>query len=142
MLCYCSAMAKGKRSGKKPMQQNIEFFALLKKPMEAIGKQIRVPGSYWAGNMTAAEKDTDYFRCASLPCAQPPHISTLSGLALRVAARCATSRSRTRSRAVWLQMYVEARACATPNIGDWGALHACIMYRGCGAGPVQNQKLE
>ena len=53
-------MAKGKRSGKKPMQQNIEFFALLKKPMEAIGKQIRVPGSYWAGNMTAAEKDTDY----------------------------------------------------------------------------------
>ena len=64
-------MAKGKRSGKKPMQQNIEFFALLKKPMEAIGKQIRMPGSFWAGNMTAAEKDTDYFWCASLPCARP-----------------------------------------------------------------------
>ena len=78
MLCSCSAMAKGKRSGKKPMQQNIEFFARLKKPMEAIGKQIRVPGSYWAGNMTAAEKDTDYFWCASLPCARLPHISTLS----------------------------------------------------------------
>ena len=72
--CACCApgnLAKGKRSGKKPMQQNIEFFALLKKPMEAIGKQIRMPGSYWAGNMTAAEKDTDYFWCASLPCARP-----------------------------------------------------------------------
>ena len=46
-------MAKGKRSGKNPMQQNIEFVPLLKKPMDAIGKQIKIPGSYWGGRMTA-----------------------------------------------------------------------------------------
>jgi hypothetical protein len=35
--------------------------------------------------------------------------------------------------AVWLHMYVEAHTGAAPDIGDGGALHACIMYRGCGA---------
>eukprot|EP00966_Prymnesium_polylepis_P295910 6834291-Prymnesium_polylepis.1 len=41
------------------------------------------------------------------------------------------------SLAVRLQMYVEARTGATPDIG-WGASHACIMYCGCDAGPAQS----
>ena len=33
---------------------------LLKKPMEAIGKQVGVLGGYWVGRMTDAEKETLY----------------------------------------------------------------------------------
>ena len=33
---------------------------LLKKPMEAIGEQINVPGSYWEGSISAEEKTTLY----------------------------------------------------------------------------------
>ena len=36
--------------------------ALLKKPMEAVGKQINVPGSFWQGRMTDEERQTLY-RC-------------------------------------------------------------------------------
>jgi hypothetical protein len=70
-------MAKGKRSGKKPVQQGIEFVALLKKPMETLGKQIKVPGSYWGGRMTADELETLYYWCARSPCARAPHARTL-----------------------------------------------------------------
>ena len=33
---------------------------LLKKPLEQIGKQINVPGSYWEGRMSADERSTLY----------------------------------------------------------------------------------
>eukprot|EP00966_Prymnesium_polylepis_P216619 5014735-Prymnesium_polylepis.1 len=77
-------MAKGKRSGKNPMQQNIEFVPLLKKPMDVIGKQIKIPGSSWGGRMTADELETLYFWYARSPCALPPPCTNtfLSGLAL------------------------------------------------------------
>ena len=43
-------------------QTSITAHALptLKKPMEAIGKQIDVPGSYWEGRQTADEKENLY----------------------------------------------------------------------------------
>ena len=41
----------------KPVQQQrLTTFPLIKKPMELIGKQVKVPGSYWAGRQTAEEK--------------------------------------------------------------------------------------
>ncbi|KAL1515242.1 hypothetical protein AB1Y20_001876 [Prymnesium parvum] len=33
---------------------------LLKKPHENIGKQVKVPGAFWEGNMTEEEKETKY----------------------------------------------------------------------------------
>ena len=38
----------------------IEQFILLKKPLEHLGKQVEVPGSFWSGRMSAAERDTKY----------------------------------------------------------------------------------
>ena len=35
--------------------------ALLKKPLEQIGKQIKILGSFWEGTMTAEEKALEYF---------------------------------------------------------------------------------
>ena len=57
---------KRKASAKK--QQPITQHALpfLKKPMEQIGKQINVPGSFWDGRMSTEERNTFYLsaRCA------------------------------------------------------------------------------
>ena len=51
---------KRKASAKK--QQPITQHALpfLKKPMEQIGKQINVPGSFWDGRMSTDERNTSY----------------------------------------------------------------------------------
>ena len=52
--------AKRKQPAKK--QQPITELALplLKKPLEQIGKQINVPGSFWSGRMSAEERSTLY----------------------------------------------------------------------------------
>ena len=55
----------GKRKHKRSAtQQPITEHALplLKKPLEQIGKQVEVPGSYWDGRLTAEERATK-FKC-------------------------------------------------------------------------------
>ena len=41
--------------------QGLDMLPLLKKPMEQIGKQVKVGGAFWEGSMTAEEQKTDYF---------------------------------------------------------------------------------
>ena len=41
-------------------QQKLEQLPLLKKPLEHVGTQIKVPGSFWQGRMSAEEKATLY----------------------------------------------------------------------------------
>ena len=52
--------SNAKRSKAKQQAITAHALPLPKKPMELIGKQIRVPGSYWEGNMSAEEKKTLY----------------------------------------------------------------------------------
>ena len=49
-------------SSRAKKQQPITELALplLKKPLEQIGKQINVPGSFWSGRMSAEERSTLY----------------------------------------------------------------------------------
>ena len=49
--CLCAADMAPKRKAAKLKQSNItdHNLPLLKKPMEAIGKQINVPGEFWEG---------------------------------------------------------------------------------------------
>ena len=58
-------MPSSKRKSPLPVakQQQLEQLPVLKKPLEQIGKQSKqlgVPGKYWEGRMTAAEKETIY----------------------------------------------------------------------------------
>ena len=46
---------------KSTTQKQLEQLPLLKKPLEQIGKQIKIPGSFWEGTMTAEEKALEYF---------------------------------------------------------------------------------
>ena len=50
-----TAPAKGKAK-----QQQLEQLPLIKKPLELIGEYINVPGAFWQGRMSAAEKETLY----------------------------------------------------------------------------------
>jgi hypothetical protein len=47
---------------KRASQQKLKVdqFKLLKKPMEHLGKQINVPGSFWKGRMLPDERDKVY----------------------------------------------------------------------------------
>ncbi len=56
----CRGMAP-KRGGKQ-QQLNVDQFKLLKRPMDHLGKQINVPGSFWQGRMLAEERDT-FYKC-------------------------------------------------------------------------------
>jgi hypothetical protein len=38
----------------------VDQYTLLKKPMEHLGKQINVPGSFWQGRMSGDERDKIY----------------------------------------------------------------------------------
>ena len=50
-----------KRPGSKQQQQlNVDQYPLLKKPMEHLGKQLNVPGSFWQGRMSEHERDKIY----------------------------------------------------------------------------------
>ena len=46
--------------GKAPIQQQLEQLPLIKKPLELIGDHVNVPGAFWEGRMSAAEKETLY----------------------------------------------------------------------------------
>ena len=49
-----------KRASKQQQQLNVDQFKLLKKPMDHLGKQINVPGSFWQGRMLPDERDKVY----------------------------------------------------------------------------------
>jgi hypothetical protein len=49
-----------KRASKQQQQLNVDQFKLLKKPMDHLGKQINVPGSFWEGRMLQDERDKVY----------------------------------------------------------------------------------
>ena len=49
-----------KRASKQQQQLNVDQFKLLKKPMDHLGKQINVPGSFWEGRMLQDECDKVY----------------------------------------------------------------------------------
>ena len=51
---------KRKASAKKQQPITQHVLPLLKKPMEQIGKQINVPGSFWDGRMSTDERNTFY----------------------------------------------------------------------------------
>ena len=51
---------RSKQSAKKQQPITLHALPLLKKPLEQIGKQINVPGSYWEGRMSADERSTLY----------------------------------------------------------------------------------
>ena len=53
-------MARRKQPAKKQQPITLHALPLLKKPLEQIGKQINVPGSYWEGRMSADERSTLY----------------------------------------------------------------------------------
>ena len=42
------------------MQQQLEQMPLIKKLLELIGMEIKVPGAFWEGRMSAAEKQAQY----------------------------------------------------------------------------------
>ena len=52
------ASSKRKASAKKQQPITQHALPLLKKPMEQIGKQIKVPGSFWDGRMSTEERNT------------------------------------------------------------------------------------
>ena len=51
-------------SRKQPVSKQkslvVDQFTLLKKPLDHLGKQMKVPGSFWQGRMSAEERCTDY----------------------------------------------------------------------------------
>ena len=49
-----------KRASKQQQQLNVDQYTLLKKPMEHLGKQLNVPGSFWQGRMSEDEQDKIY----------------------------------------------------------------------------------
>ena len=49
-----------KRTSKQQQQLNVDQYTLLKKPMEHLGKQLNVPGSFWQGRMSEDERDKIY----------------------------------------------------------------------------------
>ena len=53
-------MGRRKQPAKKQQPITLHALPLLKKPLEQIGKQINVPGSYWEGRMSTDERSTLY----------------------------------------------------------------------------------
>ena len=49
-------MTPGKTTSKKPQQAVLNKLPPIKKPLEHIGKLIKVPGSFWEGQLSASEK--------------------------------------------------------------------------------------
>ena len=49
-----------KRASKQQQQLNVDQFKLLKTPMDHLGKQINVPGSFWEGRMLPDERAKVY----------------------------------------------------------------------------------
>ena len=58
-------MPPKKSKAKTQKQLNVEQYTLLKKPLDHLGKQLNVEGSFWKGNMSAEERETVY-KCTIL----------------------------------------------------------------------------
>ena len=58
-------MAPKRKSAASKKQQSIMEHALplIKKPLEQIGKQVHIPGSFWQGNQTAEERTSTKYKC-------------------------------------------------------------------------------
>ncbi len=50
----------GSQESNQQQQLNVDQFKLLKKPMDHLGKQINVSGSFWEGHMLQDERDKVY----------------------------------------------------------------------------------
>jgi hypothetical protein len=55
-----SVQGHGPKKHKQQQQLNVDQFKLLKKPMDHLGKQINVSGSFWQGRMLQEERDKVY----------------------------------------------------------------------------------
>ena len=70
---------KSKAARKRPVQQQgaleVEQLPLLKKPLEHLGKQIEIPGSFWKGSMSSEERASAY-KCTD-PNLDPAHLVCL-----------------------------------------------------------------
>ena len=53
-------MPPRKKASAQQQRLAVEQFPLIKKPLDHLGKQLDVPGSFWKGRMTAEERDTIY----------------------------------------------------------------------------------
>ncbi len=53
-------MAPKRPESKQQQQLNVDQYTLLKKPMEHLGRQLNVPGSFWQGRMSEDERDKIY----------------------------------------------------------------------------------
>jgi hypothetical protein len=53
-------MSPKRTATKSSTQKQLDQMLLLKKPAEQIGKQIKVPGAFWEGNMTPEEMALEY----------------------------------------------------------------------------------
>ncbi len=51
---------KGRGSAQRQAPLAVEQYALLKKPLDHLGKQIDIPGLFWQGRMSAEERETVY----------------------------------------------------------------------------------
>ena len=58
-----------RKTSKKQVSITQHALPLLKKPMEQIGKQVNVPGSYWDGKQSADERTTLYMCTRRATCA-------------------------------------------------------------------------
>ena len=61
-------MSPKRAAPKSTTQKQLDQLPLLKKPLEQIGKQIKIPVSFWEGTMTAEEKALEYFCRARFLC--------------------------------------------------------------------------
>jgi len=62
-------MGGSKRKQPAAQQQKLAMLPLVKKPLSLIGTQIKVPGAFWEGMMTAEERSTLYL--CNVPPLQP-----------------------------------------------------------------------
>jgi hypothetical protein len=51
-----------KKKAKRAMQTALPFdqYSLLKKPLDHLGKQIKIDGGFWGGRISASERETEY----------------------------------------------------------------------------------
>ena len=56
-------MGRPRAKKRLPLQQGtlaVEQYSLLKKPLDLLGKQIEMPGSFWQGRVSVEERETAY----------------------------------------------------------------------------------
>ena len=59
-LCSSASHMPPKRKGRAQPRLDVPKYKLLRQPMSLLGTQVKFPGSFWEGRMTAEEKAADY----------------------------------------------------------------------------------